>query len=92
MARRDATSVKQNAEFFAHDKHGRDAAEIGPYRSAEALTHEVAGTKLVLNVGNGGVFESPVGRRLTQFGRRWPAALTPARVVLIVGRKPGADV
>jgi len=53
MARQDATSVEQNADFFARDTHGRDAAELDPY---------------------------------------WPAALTPARAVLIVGRKRAADV
>jgi hypothetical protein len=58
MARQDATSVEQNAEFFARDKHGRDAAELYTYRNIrEALTREVAGTKLLLDVGNGGVFE-----------------------------------
>jgi SAM-dependent methyltransferase len=58
MARQDATSVEQNAEFFARDKHGRDAAELDTYRNIrEALTREVAGTKLLLDVGNGGVFE-----------------------------------
>ena len=30
----------------------------------------------------------PMGRWLTQFGRRWPTALTPARAVIVVGRKP----
>jgi SAM-dependent methyltransferase len=58
MARQDATSAEQNAEFFARDKHGRDAAELDTYRNIrEALTREVAGTKLLLDVGNGGVFE-----------------------------------
>lgn len=58
MARQDATSIEQNAEFFARDKHGRDAAELDTYRNIrEALTREVAGTELLLDVGNGGVFE-----------------------------------
>ena len=58
MARQDATSVEQNAEFFARDKHGRDVAELDTYRNIrEALTREVAGTELLLDVGNGGVFE-----------------------------------
>lgn len=111
MARQDATSVEQNAEFFLRDKHGRDAAELDAYRNIrEALTREVAGTNLLLDVGNGGVFEYdtteverivavdlfldriPFGGCLTQFGRRWPAELTPARAVLIVGRKRAADV
>ena len=29
----------------------------------------------------------PMGRWLTQFGRRWPTALTPARAVIVVARK-----
>jgi hypothetical protein len=29
-----------------------------------------------------------MGRWLTQFGRRWPTALTPARAVMVVARKP----
>ena len=63
MARQDATSVQQNAEFFARDKHGRDAAELDTYRNIrEALTREVAGTELLLDVGNGGVFEYDTNR------------------------------
>ncbi len=31
----------------------------------------------------------PVGRWLTQFGRKWPSALTPARPQMVVARKPG---
>lgn len=30
----------------------------------------------------------PLGRWVTQFGRRWPSALTPVRAYLIVARKP----
>ena len=33
----------------------------------------------------------PMGRWLTQFGRRWPTALTPARAVMVVARKPASD-
>jgi hypothetical protein len=29
------------------------------------------------------------GRWLSQFGHRWPSALTPARPFLVVARKPG---
>ena len=29
----------------------------------------------------------PIGRWITQFGRRWPSALTPARAVIVVARK-----
>lgn len=32
----------------------------------------------------------PLGRWTTQFGRRWPSALTPAKAVLVVGRKRAA--
>jgi SAM-dependent methyltransferase len=54
----DATSARQNAEFFARDKHGRDAAELDTYRLIrDAITREVAGTDELLDVGNGGVFE-----------------------------------
>ncbi|HEY8002058.1 MAG TPA: class I SAM-dependent methyltransferase [Solirubrobacterales bacterium] len=34
--------------------------------------------------------EIPLGRWTTQFGRRWPSALTPAKAVIVVGRKPAA--
>jgi SAM-dependent methyltransferase len=58
MPGQDTTSAEQNAEFFARDKHARDAAELDTYRNIrEALTREVAGTELLLDVGNGGVFE-----------------------------------
>jgi SAM-dependent methyltransferase len=58
MPGQDATSAEQNAEFFARDKHGRDAAELDTYRLIrEAITREVAGTSRLLDVGNGGVFE-----------------------------------
>jgi SAM-dependent methyltransferase len=58
MSGQDATSAEQNAEFFARDKHGRDAAELDTYRLIrEAITGEVAGTPRLLDVGNGGVFE-----------------------------------
>jgi len=32
-----------------------------------------------------------IGRWTTQFGRRWPSALTPARAVIVVGRKASRD-
>jgi SAM-dependent methyltransferase len=58
MSGQDATSAEQNAEFFARDKHARDAAELDTYRLIrEAITGEVAGTRRLLDVGNGGVFE-----------------------------------
>jgi SAM-dependent methyltransferase len=34
-------------------------------------------------------YRIPTGRWLTQFGRRWPTALTPARPYMVVARKPG---
>jgi SAM-dependent methyltransferase len=30
----------------------------------------------------------PMGKWVTQFGRRWPTALTPIRAVIVVARKP----
>jgi SAM-dependent methyltransferase len=58
MARQDAKSVEQNVEFFARDKHRRDVAELDTYhRIRDSITQEVAGTGLLLDVGNGGVFE-----------------------------------
>jgi SAM-dependent methyltransferase len=33
-------------------------------------------------------YRVPVGRWTTQFGRRWPTALTPARAVMVVAGKP----
>lgn len=32
-------------------------------------------------------YRIPPGRWITQFGRRWPTALTPARAFMVVGRK-----
>jgi len=32
-------------------------------------------------------YRIPPGRWITQFGRRWPSALTPARAFMVVGRK-----
>jgi SAM-dependent methyltransferase len=33
-------------------------------------------------------YKIPPGRWTTQFGRRWPTVLTPARAFMVVGRKP----
>jgi hypothetical protein len=33
------------------------------------------------------VYHVPMGRWVTQFGRRWPTALTPVRAVIVVARK-----
>lgn len=35
-------------------------------------------------------YRIPLGRWVTQFGRRWPTALTPVRAYVIVARKPAA--
>jgi SAM-dependent methyltransferase len=37
----------------------------------------------------GSAYKIPPGRWTTQFGLRWPTALTPARAYMVVGRKPG---
>jgi SAM-dependent methyltransferase len=58
MTGQDAASADRNAEFFARDKHGRDVAALDTYRLIrEAVSREVAGARLLLDVGNGGVFE-----------------------------------
>jgi SAM-dependent methyltransferase len=58
MSGQDATSARQNAEFFAQDKHARDVAELDTYRYIrEAVTREVTGIDRLLDVGNGGVFD-----------------------------------
>jgi SAM-dependent methyltransferase len=58
MTGQDSASAARNAEFFAGERHGRDAAELDTYRLIrEAITREVAGTAQLLDVGNGGVFE-----------------------------------
>jgi len=58
MTGQDAASAERNAEFFAREKHGRDAAKLDSYRLIrESITREVAGTIRLLDVGNGGVFE-----------------------------------
>jgi SAM-dependent methyltransferase len=86
MPGQDASSAEQNAEFFARQKHGRDAAELDTYqRIREALTREVAGTELLLDVGNGGVCEydtTRVGRivAVDLFLDRLPASHFPPNV------------
>jgi SAM-dependent methyltransferase len=58
MTGQEERSARQNAEFFARDKHARDVAELDTYRLIrEAVTREVAGAARLLDVGNGGVFE-----------------------------------
>jgi SAM-dependent methyltransferase len=86
MPGQDVTTAQQNAEFFAREKHGRDAAALDTYRNIrEALTREVAGTELLLDVGNGGVFEydtTRVGRivAVDLFLDRLPASHFPPNV------------
>ena len=58
MAGQDPHSADQNAEFFVRDKHGQDVAALDTYRNIrEAVTRELAGTEVLLDVGNGGVFD-----------------------------------
>ena len=58
MGGQNATSAEQNASFFARGKHGRDVALLDTYRHIrEAVSREVAGAELLLDVGNGGVFD-----------------------------------
>ena len=49
-----------------------------------ALLRDLVGESLEIERA----YRIPMGRWLTQFGRRWPTALTPARAVMVVGRKP----
>jgi SAM-dependent methyltransferase len=55
-------AATRNAEFFARDKHGHDVAALDTYaRIREAIEREVAGSRRMLDVGNGGVFEYDTG-------------------------------
>jgi SAM-dependent methyltransferase len=55
-------AAARNAEFFARDKHGDDVAALDTYqRIREAIEREVAGSRRMLDVGNGGVFEYDTG-------------------------------
>ena len=66
MPGQDAASAEQNAEFFSRDKHARDVAALDTYHHIhDAVTREVTGTELLLDVGNGGVFDYDT----TQVGR-----------------------
>jgi len=59
----DETSAVQNEEFFAQDMYREYVAELDSYHLIhEAVTKEVAGTELLLDVGNGGVFEYETGQ------------------------------
>ena len=87
MPGQDAASAEQNAEFFSRDKHGRDVAALDTYHHIrEAVTREVAGTKLLLDVGNGGVFDydtKQVGKivAVDLFLDRLPASQFPPNVI-----------
>jgi SAM-dependent methyltransferase len=57
-AKQDKASAAQNSEFFARDLYGDAVAVLDSYKLIrEAVSEEVAGTELLLDVGNGGVFE-----------------------------------
>ena len=86
MPGQDTASAEQNAEFFSRDKHGRDVAALDTYHNIrQAVTREVAGTELLLDVGNGGVFDydtTQVGRivAVDLFLDRLPASQFPPNV------------
>jgi SAM-dependent methyltransferase len=86
MPGQDTSTAKQNAKFFAREKHGRDVAELDTYRNIrETVTREIAGTELLLDVGNGGVFDydtTQVGRivAVDLFLDRLPASHFPPNV------------
>jgi SAM-dependent methyltransferase len=51
-------SVARNAEFFARDTYSRQADRLDSHaRIRAALSRDLAGTRRLLDVGNGGVFE-----------------------------------
>jgi SAM-dependent methyltransferase len=53
-------AVARNREFFARDRWSAQLAEIDTYGMVrEVIGAEVAGTRKLLDVGNGGVFEYP---------------------------------
>jgi SAM-dependent methyltransferase len=53
-----AASVEQNRRFFAGERYAGHAARLDSHaRIREALTAELRGTKRLLDIGNGGVFE-----------------------------------
>jgi SAM-dependent methyltransferase len=52
------TAVARNREFFAGERWSRQLAEIDSYELIrDAISRELAGTRQLLDVGNGGVFE-----------------------------------
>lgn len=56
--RQEETAVARNREFFAGERWSQQISEIDTYRLIrEAIEAELAGTKQLLDVGNGGVFE-----------------------------------
>jgi SAM-dependent methyltransferase len=54
----DELSASRNEAFFSGELYGRHVANLDTYALIrEAVSREVAGTALLLDVGNGGVFE-----------------------------------
>jgi SAM-dependent methyltransferase len=54
----DAEAAAANADYFAGERHGEHASSIDSYLLVrQALDREVTGIHLMLDVGNGGVFE-----------------------------------
>ncbi len=52
------TAVARNRKFFAGEQWSRQIAEIDSYELIRrVIDGEVAGTRQLLDVGNGGVFE-----------------------------------
>lgn len=58
VSRQATDSVAQNRNFFSRDTYGRHAEKLDSHRNIrEALTGELKGSRRLLDVGNGGVFE-----------------------------------
>jgi SAM-dependent methyltransferase len=82
----DDASATQNEEFFARDMYREYVAELDSYHLIhEAVTEEVAGIELLLDVGNGGVFEYDTDRvkeivAVDLFLDRLPDSRFPANV------------
>jgi SAM-dependent methyltransferase len=56
--RQEETAVARNREFFAGERWAQQISEIDSYRLIRAaIEAELAGTRRLLDVGNGGVFE-----------------------------------
>lgn len=56
--RQEETAAARNAEFFAKDGYGEKVAVLDTYKMIrKCVNAELEGTELLLDVGNGGVFE-----------------------------------